>query len=316
MKTQTKVKAAKYGPGRGLTTAQIPYKTPAAVSVATITERAMLISLSIGYWTGKTSDDSIVDEISASHQTEKDVHDYRRRLVKAEALKEFKGVRSRARDYLKDKTSPWIDGGTRILASPLYMEVMKKMHAFKAEWDTAVAEFVRKFPSLLAEEKKRQGSLYRVEDYPSIDSLRRKFSWEQRVFPIPSNKDWRVDMGDQTESIKKQIDDAVRDAIQLATKDLWQRLHDVVKKLAEKMAEADPTFRDSIIENIRELVAILPQMNVADDPKLEAMRHQVDEELAKLNPAELREDPKARKKTKDAADKLLAAMAGYIGGVK
>ena len=287
--------------------------TGVTVEASKVTERAMLISLSIGYWTGKTSDDSVVDEISTAHQTEKDVHDYRKRLVKADAIQEFKGVRSRARSYLKDKTSPWIDGGTRILAAPLYNEVTAKMHDFKIEWDKAVAEFIRKYPSLKAEERRRMGTLYQDDDYPTIDQLRRKFSWDVGIFPIPTNRDWRVNLGDRTADVQKQIDDKVREAVQNATRDLWQRLYEVVEKLKVKMAEADSTFRDSIIGNIRELVALLPQMNFAGDPKLEEMRRSVDEQLARLNPDELREDATKRKQTKDAADKLLAAMAGYIG---
>jgi hypothetical protein len=288
-----------------------PSKT---VAVPNVTERAMLISLSIGYWTGKTSDDSVVDELTKSHDTEKDVHDYRRRLVKAEALKGFKGVRSRARAYLHDKTSPWIDGGTRILASPLFMKVSEEMRKFKTEWDNEVAEFLRKYPTLMAAEKKRQGSLFNPGDYPTAQQLVRKFSWEQRIFPIPSKADWRIDLGDQTAGVQKQIDETVNEALKLATEDLWGRLHEVVKKLATKMTEVDPTFRDSIIGNIQELVSTLSVMNVANDPKLEEMRKTIEEQLAGINPDELREDAKARKKTKDAADKLLAAMSAYVGG--
>jgi hypothetical protein len=276
----------------------------------------MLISLSIGYWSGKTSDDSVIDELSASHATEKDIHVYARRLVKAEALKEFKGVRSRARSYLKEKTCRWLDDGTRILPSPSFLEVSKRMHDFKIEWDNAVAEFIRKIPSLKVEEKKRQGTLWREEDWPSMDQLRRKFSWDLSIFPIPTKADWRVDLGDQTAAIRKQIDEKVNEALKLATSELWDRLYEVVKKLADRMGEADPKFRDSIIGNVSELVSMLPVMNVANDPKLEDMRRKVEEQLASLNPDELRDDAKARRKVKDAADKLLESMAGYVGGVK
>lgn len=284
------------------------------IKTASITEKAMLMSLSISYWGAKATDDSVVEELTTEHSTEREVHDYRKRLAPAEETRKFKIIRSRARTYLRDKTSPWIDGGTRILAAPLYAEVTKELHKFHSEWDEAVAEFIRKFAKIKEAEKKRQGTLFKEQDYPSVDRLKRKFGWDVRVFPIPMKGDWRVKGIDDSDAIEKQIDDQVKEAIGLATTNLWQRLHKVVKALAEKLAEADPTFRDSIIENIRELVALLPTMNIADDPKLEAMRKAVDEQLASLNPAELREDEKARKKTKDAADKLLATMASYLGG--
>lgn len=279
-----------------------------------VAERAMLVNLSISYWTGKASDDQVVDEISAAHAADKDVHDYRKRLVKAEAVNKFKAVRSQARAYHLEKTLPWIDGGIRILPAALYMDYVAKMHEFHSKYDEEIAAFLRAYPGLKVEARKRLGSLYREEDYPTPESLLRKFGWDLGVFPIPQKDDWRVNLGNkEAETIRSQIEERVTAALSMATRDLWKRLYEVVRALAEKMAEAEPKFRDSIIGNIRELVGMLPQMNITDDPKLETMRRQVDEQLAKLNPDELRDDPKARKKTRDAADKLLEAMAGYVG---
>lgn len=283
----------------------------------TLNEKAMLISLSVSYWGAKVTDDSVVEELTTGHQTEREVHDYRKRLAPAEEVRKFKVVRSRARAYLRDKTLPWIDGGTRILPSPLYLDVAKKLREFHTEWESVVSEFFRKFPAIKAAEKKRQGSLYNDDDYPTVDSLRRKFGWDVSVFPIPSKDDWRVNVGDkEAVAIKKQIESRVKEALSVATKDLWRRLHEVVESLAKKMRESDPTFRDSIIENIRDLVGLLPDLNVADDPRLEEMRRKVEAELAKLNPDELREDGKMRKQTADAADAILKAMSGYVGDVK
>jgi hypothetical protein len=281
---------------------------------SSITERAMLVNLSISYWTGKASDDSVTDELTKSHETDRDVHDYRKRLVKAEAIGKFKAVRSRARAYHFDKTSPWIDGGTRILAAPLYFDYTKAMHEFKAEYETQVQQFLANYGKLKGEARKRLGTLFKDADYPTPEGLRRKFGWEMRVWAIPTGDDWRVDLGDKSAAeMQKQIEAQVKEAMALATKDLWKRLHVVVEALALKMKDADPTFRDSIIGNIKELVGLLPLMNVTDDPKLEAMRKKVEVELSSLNPDELREDPKARKKTADAADAILKTMAGYIG---
>jgi hypothetical protein len=291
-------------------------KAPAAPAAnpGSLTERAMLVNLSISYWTGKATDDSVVDELSKSHDSEKDVHDYRKRLVKAEAVNQFKAVRSRARAYHLEKTLPWIDGGTRVLPAPLYMEYMQKMRAFHNEYEVEIANFLRAYPGLKVEAKKRLGTLFKEGDYPDPIRLQRKFGWDLGVFPIPKKEDWRVDLGDkESAQMAKQVEERVKAAMEMATKDLWKRLYEVVKALAEKMAESDPKFRDSIIGNIRDLVGLLPQMNVVGDPKLEEMRRKVEEQLAKLSADELREDPKARKKTKDAADKLLEAMSGYIG---
>lgn len=274
----------------------------------------MLVSLSISYWTGKASDDSVVDELTKSHSTKGDVHDYRKRLVSAEAVNEFKAVRSRARSIHLEMTMPWIDGGTRILPAQMYMDYAKKVHALHTEYEEKVAEFIKKYPSLKAEAKQRLGTLYSEADYPSAESLRRKFGWEMHVFPIPSRQDWRVNMGAaDAKIIQDKIEAQVIEAMSLATRDLWKRLHEVIKALAEKLHDADSKFRDSIIGNIRDLVGLLPMMNVTNDPALEEMRKKVEIELCSVAPDSLRDDPKARKKTADAADAILATMGGYIG---
>lgn len=282
-----------------------------------LNEKAMLVSLSIPYWTGKASDERVNEEITRKHQTAADAHEYKKILLHPDAVNKVKATRTRARTYFFDQTSPWIDGGTRMLASALYLDVAKKMHEFRGEYESEVAELVRNYSKLKGEARKRLGSLYRDEDYPSESELRRKFGWEMKVLPIPSKEDFRLDLGDKaTGEIRKQIEASINAAAALATKDLWLRLHTTVEALAEKMREADPTFRDSIIHNIKDLCALLPKMNIADDPKLEEMRRKIETELASLSTAELREDKKARKKAADSADELLKKMAGYIGETK
>lgn len=282
-----------------------------------LTNKAMLVTLSISYWTGRASDDRVVDEISKAHKAEKDAHDYHKILVHPDAINKVKAVRSRARAYHFEKTLPWIDGGTRILPAAFYEEYSTKMREFRGEYEQAATDFIRQYNGLKGEARKRLGSLYREEDYPAQRSLEAKFAYKVGVLPIPEAGDWRVKLGAKEEAhVRKQIEEQLRQAMAVATRDLWKRLFDVVSDLATKMKEkGDIVFRDSLIGNIRQVLEVLPAMNVADDPKLEDMRKKVEHDLAKLNPAELREaDAKTRKKVADAADELLAKMAGYVGG--
>jgi hypothetical protein len=283
--------------------------------IMSIREKAMLVSLSISYWTGKANDDRVLDDLTAKHKTDRDVHEYRKVLIKPEAINAVKAARSRARAYYFEKTLPWIDGGTRILPSAFYFEYAKKMHEFKGEYEKAVADFITRYTGLKGEARKRLGDLFRDEDYPAVESLRRKFGFEDRVFPIPGKDDFRVDLGGKAEAdIKRQIEESVRAATEVATRDLWKRLYHTVEALATRMKDADPTFRDSIIGNIRDICTVMGDMNVTGDKDLTAMTKKVLEELTKIGPQELRDEPKARKKVADSADAILAKMAGYIGG--
>lgn len=281
----------------------------------TIQQQAMLVNLGIAYWTANASDESVVERISRSTKSEQDQHAYRKILVKPDAINEVKAVRSRARAYHFSKTMPWIDGGTRILPAHFYKEYQEKMKEFRNEYEAAAAKFCRAYSALKGEARKRLGDLFKDDDYPSESSLRSKFSWDIKFLPIPSGNDWRVaglNSKDEAE-MKKQVEEQVVAAMVAASRDLMKRLMEVVSDLAGAMKDSKSTFRNSIVGNIKEMVALVRSMNIMGDEKLEAVCKEVEKTLVKLNADELREDKKKRKEAADDADAILKKMAGYLG---
>jgi hypothetical protein len=83
--------------------------------------------------------------------------------------------------------------------------------------------------------------------------------------------------------------------------------------MAEKLADPKAIFRDSMLENTREICALLPRLNFTDDPDLETMRQQVEATLLK-HPEALRNDPDLRRDTAAEAKKIMDAMGVFMGG--
>ena len=104
----------------------------------------------------------------------------------------------------------------------------------------------------------------------------------------------------------------VRDSQKQAMQEVWQRLYDRVKHMAEKLSDPKALFKASMIENARELCALLPRLNFADDPNLEALRHEVESKLLK-HPDALRNDPDLRSDTAEEARRIMAAMGTFMG---
>ncbi len=135
---------------------------------------------------------------------------------------------------------------------------------------------------------------------------------DMAVFPVPSS-DFRVSIGsEELTRIQQDVERRVKDAEQAALKDVWQRLYDRVKHMAEKLADPKAIFRDSMLENTREICALLPRLNFSDDPHLEAMRQQVEATLLK-HPEALRNDPDLRQDTAAEAKKIMDAMGAFMG---
>jgi len=183
----------------------------------------------------------------------------------------------------------------------------------KGDWEYLVQDFLDDYDQMKLDAQRILGSLYDAADYPNGSELRHKFKMDMAVFPVPS-ADFRVSIGSEELSrIQQDVERRVKDAEQAALKDVWQRLFDRVKHMAEKLADPKAIFRDSMVENAREICALLPRLNFADDPNLEAMRQQVEESLIK-HPEALRNDPDLRRDTAAEAKAIMDKMSVFMNG--
>ena len=131
---------------------------------------------------------------------------------------------------------PWDDNGYRVLRSAAYMDHTVKMRALANQFTPAVDALAREFGTLVEQAKVRLGGLFRPEDYPAPDELRSKFSFETKVMPLPDAGDFRVTLGEEEkERIKRRITANVEASLQVAGRDLWQRLYEAVSHLAERL---------------------------------------------------------------------------------
>jgi len=218
-------------------------------------------------------------------------------------------------------TLPWDDNGYRVLPAAAYMDHTEKMRELSNQFTPAVEALAREFGKLVEEAKVRLGGLFRSEDYPSPDELCSKFSFETRVMPLPDAGDFRVTLGDEEkERIKRQITSAVEASLQVASRDLWQRLYEAVSHLAERLSAYKVTgvgvehpFRDTVITNLVKLVDVLPKLNVTGDPELEHLAAEVRASLL-VDPQELRKSESMRSETAKAATAICDRMAAYMAG--
>jgi len=199
-----------------------------------------------------------------------------------------------------------------MLPTANYLNFMSEFRKERGEWNTLVDTFWQNYDGLVSNAQRILGSLYDHSDYPSSADIRQKFHMDMAVFPVPST-DFRVSIGsDELSRIQQDVERRVQEAQSKAMTEVWQRLHDRVKHMAEKLADPKAIFRDSMIENAREICALLPRLNFSDDPNLEAMRQQVEASLIK-HPDALRNDPDLRRDTAAEAKKIMDAMSVFMG---
>jgi hypothetical protein len=278
-----------------------------------LNDRALLVQLSISQWTARKYDKKVTNEVASAHGTTSAAGRYNKSLLPMnDLLDRVHKKTTHIRTKFYENTLPWGMEGTQMLPTSNYLQFVNEFRKEKGEWQSLVNDFVSNYDQLRLDAKRLLGSLYDDADYPDQHVLADKFKIDMAVFPVPST-DFRVSIASEELSrIQQDVERRVADAQSTAMKEVWDRLYDRVKHMAEKLADPKAIFRDTMVENTKELCALLPRLNFMDDPNLEALRQQVETTLLK-HPEALRNDPDLRRDTAAEAKAIMDKMSVFMG---
>ena len=287
-----------------------------------LSERAMLARLNIRQWSARKLDRKVTDEVNTAHNASPDAGRYNKRLVSKDALATIQKVANEARKMHYARTLPWQDEGARILSTAGYLDYTGKVRDLRAEFESAVDAFVSGYPDFVTDARSKLNGLFQETDYPPADDIRSRFAFSVAIDPMPVSDDFRCQLdAAQAEEIRADIEARTRDAITAATRDVWTRISLVVGHMAEKLKEYKPAvgpgaraegvFRDSLVENVRDLVAVLPSLNITGDPALAAIADRM-QSLCRDDAAELRDNASARASVAAEADAILADVGQFL----
>lgn len=278
-----------------------------------LTDRAMLINLTITTWNAHRYDKQVSTDVETSHGSARGMGRYNKKLIgENEASLKLKIIVGDARTFHYTYTLPWATEGPRILPSAAFMDYASQMRTYKLEFDQAAREFCQDYRNLKQKAQLLLGKLYNEEDYPA--DVTDKFLFRWTVLPLPDAGDFRVHLAtDEIDLIKQQITEDVQTATIGAMREVWQRLYDHVSKMAERLSIPDAVFRNSLVENIRDLCKLLPLLNLTNDPQLDKLRLEVDLRLNAHDPDDLRDSNVVRAKVAQAAQDIQRRMSAFMG---
>lgn len=279
-----------------------------------LNDRALLVQLNISQWTARKYDKRATKKVADDNGVVEAVGRYNKSLLPMnDQLDLIHRKSNQIRSEFYDNTLPWGIEGTQLLPTSNYLEFMTRFRKYKNEWSHLVTVFTTNFPDYIDDAKRTLGPMFDASDYPHPDHIGRKFKMDLAVFPVPSN-DFRVQIAsEELQRIQQDVERRVQEASASAMKDVWQRLYDKVKHIEERLSNPAAVFRDTMLENARELCGLLPRLNFADDPQLEAMRQEVEHKLVSYHPDALRNDPDLRRDTAAKAKEIMDRMAVFMG---
>ena len=146
-----------------------------------------------------------------------------------------------------------------------------------------------------------------------MDVVRAKFSFKISYIPLPDAGDFRVDVGnEQKQILKDHYSEYYNTQLVSAMDDLWQRTYKVLSSMSERLDysgdDKKKIFRDTLVDNVTDIVELLSVCNVTKDSQMEAMRLDLEDTLRGITPDALRQDSYLRAETKRAVDKVIKSL--------
>jgi len=256
---------------------------PDAKSVPTLSSSAMLVNVTIGNWTASKKDKTASQSLAAaSGISQKDLARAYKSLVDSPKLDVVKSLIVRIHDINRGLTLDWA-AKLRLLTTANYALHVKTITGLEQEYWAAVDDFINTdYQWQAADMQLKLGTMYDASDYPSADELRRKFYFRAEYFPVPTSGDFRVDLENEAQDVlRSHYEKVFDDAMEGAMSGLWDRLHFVVKGMAEQLAvtySVDPKtgesktrrgrIYDTRVKGMNDLVRMLDTCNITNDPKM------------------------------------------------
>lgn len=290
--------------------------------MSVLSSKAMLSHVRVSAWSARRIDRKVTDEVNESHGAANDAGRYNKLLVDKAALANIQSAISAARTFHYSRTLPWQDDGARLLPAAAFLDYTARLRAIRADFETAVDNFIGGYEKHVEDAKKRLGNLFNPDDYPGAAEIRRRFGFDTIINPVPAAEDFRVELGDtQAAAIRAEIEARAQEQLQEAMRDVYRRVSEVCERMVEKLRNYAPgndnvkahgVFRDSLVENVRDLAHVLPALNIVSDPKLSEIAERMRRELTRHDAETLRENEDLRESVADAAAAILADVSDFL----
>lgn len=276
-----------------------------------LSEKGLLVNLKISQWTGRKYDKKVTQQIEKDHNA-RNAGQFNKILIAEDELKKIQSISKSLRTFLHENTLPWGDNGDRLLPATNYFEFINASREFKNKFEKAVTVFIGEYPALKEGAKHRLNGMFREGDYPTVAKMQTKFNIEISYMPISDTKDFRVEVGaEEVNKLRTLIESEINNRIMGTMKDIWMRIHETVGHMVEKLSDKDAKFKNSLVENIYDLIDVLPRLNFTNDRNINDTINTMKNLL--VDPEALRTNTNLRDTKAKEAKAILDKVSDFLG---
>lgn len=310
------------------------------METVSLRDLAVLVSVSMGAYSPKIMDKAetkkINDHNNAKGTPHKVIRDRLSGTTAGDILGDIIKAQGEARRLFYEKTLPWDDSGRRMAGTEHAYHLVTELREHEQTVNSHIERFAMAWPNAEAEARTVLNggwkNEYGIDYHASPDTMRRKFKFKVELESMPKAEDLRMQAPDaMLAEIMKQTEATITARFNAGCKDAHQRLYEAIAAIHAKLSDDKAVFRDSLVGNLKDLIGLLPVLNIGKDPELTRIANSAKTKLLSfdLPPSlagmpeatpstetlarKLREDPIHRRDTASAASKILTEMSMYLG---
>jgi hypothetical protein len=279
-----------------------------------LSTKCMIVDVRVSRWSGYKIDSKASNKLIREANAQAGSAIVSKRVVPKEALADITTAYNALKAHRDRHTLPWYDKGPRIMTRNIFELFMSGYGELERQYNAAVEEFITvRYPPVRDQAAFRLGDLFNDKDYPPPEELRKKFRVDLDIDGITEPEDFRIALPEkELNQLKATMERSIERRLSDAMQDVWLRIAELLEHYIEKMNDGEAIFRDSTVNNLVDLMNILPGLNVTGDPKLREIRQRIMETIGDYQPDDLRKDDSLRAAAAKEAREIRESMNAHI----
>lgn len=289
-----------------------------AKKVKKIHEMAILIDIDCGGWDGRITDEKATKTAIEQHKAKDKAGVFRKNLIDRDALSALSKYIPKARDIVKKYTIEWVPkkkGAERLLPTSLFDACTSELRALINEQEETKNSFCERWEERLEEAEAYLGDMFNRNEYPTADVIRKKFYIKVDFKKVPPTGSLIVDLNEEAlAEVQDNIDAQEIEREQAMVRDIGVRLYKSLTTITDRLtSDRKPSERsaNATVRDLNEIANLLPALNITNDPDLAQFASEIKAKLAKLDPAQIKEDSTFRDDKAKEVKAILDRMGAY-----
>jgi hypothetical protein len=265
---------------------------------------ALLANLSISMWSGERTDHQVGAKIKHDAGAVGNTGRYIKHLLAGcdTQLKDLRGAYTAARTVHYKLTLPWVSdpqadrqAGPRLLPNALFLNYIGEMGRLQTAATDKLTTFIHDYPALAVQAQANLAGLGKPEDYPAPEQVKASFRLHFDFEPIPPASAFANLPEQALKALSKGLARRQQSAAGAAQAAMWERVREQVGHLASRLSDPEAAFKENTIDNVRELITLLPGFNCTLDPRVDEVVEDIKRMLMGTSAQEIRKFADTRK---------------------